>query len=60
MSFIYENRVNLVYALRPTVADKQTHRKRDEIYGYRRMGWEERELDEGSQKVHPSSYKMNK
>ena len=42
------------------MTDKQTHRKRDEIYGYRRLGWEERELDEGSQKVHTSSYKINK
>ena len=38
--------------------NKQTHRKRDQICCYQRLGgWKERKLDEGSQKVQTSSYK---
>ena len=40
--------------------NKQTYRKRDQICVTRGMGWGEGELDEGSQKLQTSSYKMNK
>lgn len=40
MSFIYESRVKFGLCFkRVTVTDKQTQ-KRDEIYGYRRLGWD--------------------
>ena len=40
--------------------NKQTHRKKDQICGYQKWGWWEGELDECSQKVQTSSYKINK
>ena len=39
---------------------KRKHRKRDQICGYQRWRWEEGELEEGSQKVETTSYKINK
>ena len=44
---------------RVTLTNKQTHRKRDQICGYQRLGSEEGELDEGSQKIQSSSYMIN-
>ena len=43
------------------ILQKQTHWKRDQIYGYQRWEWRlgEAELDEGSQEVQTSSYKIN-
>ena len=48
--------------------NQQTHRKRDQICGYQRRGWGNGDgggrvwggLDEGSQKLQTSSYKINK
>ena len=37
---------------------KQTHRKRDQFCGYQRWRVGEGELDEGSEKVQTSSYKI--
>ena len=41
--------------------NKQTHRKRDQSSDYQGRGtWGEGDLDEGSQKIKSSSYKINK
>ena len=40
--------------------NEQIHRKRDQIVVNRGGGWGESELDEGSQKVRTSNYKINK
>ena len=42
---------------RSIIFQKQTNRKRDQIYGYGQREWEVGKLDESSQKVETFGYK---
>ena len=56
----YVGHEELTQCSRSVTLQKQTYRKRDQICGYQRWEVGERELDEGSQWVQTSSYKINK
>ena len=60
--YFYKDGVKLTYMAKYALTfnkNKQTQ-KRDQVCGYQRRGQGKRELDEGSQKVQTSSYKINK